>query len=263
MDFCEEKSRTWLAGDFAQRQAKNAKYSVRAYARAAGVNSGAMSQVLSGKRKLTRKQAEKIADALMLDRESRERFLGPAPTAGREIQGAAQEPYRVLKSDVFRLIADWYHYGILSLLETDNPPKTSREIALRLGIDHKSAREGLSRLIRLGMVYRADGQLRVDTEGLRTTEDIPNGAIRQSHRQILAKAARSLDEVPVDKRDSSYISFCCDPRDLPQAKKLIRRFRRQFTKMMERGAKKEVYAISINLFPLSQEASKCPSQSES
>jgi uncharacterized protein (TIGR02147 family) len=253
MDFCQNRSRSFLNDEFKERRDKNPSYSLRSYARDAGVNSGVMSQILNGRRSFTRKQAEKIADALRMSDESKRKFIGNVSQIPNEAAGNVKAPFRVLKSDAFHLIADWHHYAILSLLETNSPPKTSPAVAKRLGIDVGTARAAIDRLIRLGLVYRMDGRLVADTEGLRTTEDIPNEAIRESHRQILSKAAHSLEHVEINKRDASYVSFCCDPKDLLKAKKLIREFRRKFTKIMEVGEKREVYAISIHLIPLSRE----------
>jgi uncharacterized protein (TIGR02147 family) len=228
MDYCQNRSRRWLNEEFSRRRQKNSKYSIRAYARCAGLNSGAMSQILAGRRPLTLKQAEKIAAAFDLEGKCKQEFLGSA-TAEQNRLGASSAPYRVLKADIFKFIADWYHYATLSLLDTDDPPRTSQAIAKRLGIEVKTARDAIDRLLRLGLIHRIDGRWVVDTEALRTTEDIPSQAIRE------------------------YVSFCCDPKDLPKAKKLIRRFRRHFTNALEVGSKKEVYAISIHLIPLTQE----------
>jgi uncharacterized protein (TIGR02147 family) len=252
MDYCQNRSRRWLNEEFSRRRQKNSKYSIRAYARCAGLNSGAMSQILAGRRPLTLKQAEKIAAAFDLEGKCKQEFLGSA-TAEQNRLGASSAPYRVLKADIFKFIADWYHYATLSLLDTDDPPRTSQAIAKRLGIEVKTARDAIDRLLRLGLIHRIDGRWVVDTEALRTTEDIPSQAIRESHRQILKKIDVALDDVDVSRRDSSYVSFCCDPKDLPKAKKLIRRFRRHFTNALEVGSKKEVYAISIHLIPLTQE----------
>jgi hypothetical protein len=44
-----------------------------------------------------------------------------------------------------------------------------------------------------------------------------------------------------------------DPALLPEAKDMIKKFRRRLSRFLESGKKKEVYTIAIQLFPVSRQ----------
>jgi len=96
----------------AERCQANPAYSLRSFAKQSGISVTVLSLVLSGKRKFSKQATERLADHLSLDPEASLSLLrsrqtrGPAPAARTEIS-----------LDLFELISDWFHYGILSALE--------------------------------------------------------------------------------------------------------------------------------------------------
>jgi uncharacterized protein (TIGR02147 family) len=156
-----------------------------------------------------------------------------------------------LNMDQFRLISDWHHYAILSLVETKTFREDSDWIAKRLGIDAARAQSSLDGLLRLGLLIRTrGGKLKHGGKQITTTIDIPNASLRRAHYQNLDLARRSLDSDPVTERGFSSITVATTPRKLEEAKRRIREFRRNLTTYLEADEKTEVYQINFQMFPL-------------
>lgn len=83
-----------------------------------------------------------------------------------------------------------------------------------------------------------------------TSEDVLSLSLRKSHLESFEIAARKQDEISLEYRDFSAEVFCVDLEHLPQAKALIREFREKIAVMMRKGKPREVYQLSVQLFPL-------------
>lgn len=118
-----------LQSEFAKRCDKNSRYSLRAFARALGIEPSALSQFLSKTRVPSYKMAQKIVKALALSPDEELQFLSSLSAVQRsrglvrlnprfrklpaEVAAAAR-PHE-LSVELFRVIADLYHYCILEL----------------------------------------------------------------------------------------------------------------------------------------------------
>jgi transcriptional regulator with XRE-family HTH domain len=70
-NFALETPRHWLASRLDERRQKNKMYSLRAFSRDLGIPAGLLSEVLSGKRSLTAKLAERISLRLDLSHDEK------------------------------------------------------------------------------------------------------------------------------------------------------------------------------------------------
>ncbi len=225
--------REWLLGEFKRRKGANPSYSLRSFSRATKIQPGRLSELLAGKRRLTPKMAKRIAVE-----------LGSIPMA--------QGQWTALEEETFSAISDWQHFAILSLLETKDFRENERWIARRLGISVLEARDSLERLIRLGIVERRENKLLPARGGFTTSQYISSAALRRSHRQSLEQAIEALEGVRVEDRDISSVTMAIDTRKLPQAKRIIRDFRRSLMRLLEAGESDEVYNLNIQLIPVSK-----------
>lgn len=96
---------------------KNPAYSLRAFAKRTGLTPSTLSEILSGKRRVSRKLVERVARKLCLDPNQTDSMLQsfPAKRAYGQPASTSLAPYTQLNMDHFRVISDWYHFGILSL----------------------------------------------------------------------------------------------------------------------------------------------------
>ncbi len=249
-----------LAAEFARRKEKNSRYSLRMFAKKLALPPGRLSEFISGKRSVTGRQAEKIADRLDYSPEEKKSFLSRiTPKTGRKLKGgniSADAKFHSISNDTFHVVADWYHFAILSLMETTDFQMKPHWIAARLGINERQAKSAVSRMARVGLIHRSHREWKQTHKNLTTTHDLESVALRISHRQSLEQAMEALDSVGVKSRDVTAMTMAIDPQKLTIAKKMIRQFRRRLCAILESGQRTEVFNLNIQLLPVSKTVQK-------
>jgi transcriptional regulator with XRE-family HTH domain len=228
-------------------QALRHSYSLRAFARDLGIPAPVLSEVLRGKRPVTRKLAEKICQGMALSNQETDSILR-ATTGGR---GTGAE-YLQLNQDEFSMVSDWYYFAILSLAETAHCSAEPRAIGERLGIRKAEAQAAIATLLRLGLLQQVGERLEATGKQFTSTQDIPQAAIQKNHLQGLELAKEALRNVRVEDREFSANTIAFDCRSMAEAKKALREFRRKFSRKMTSGGNAEVYRLQIQFFPLSK-----------
>ncbi|HTL11225.1 MAG TPA: TIGR02147 family protein [Bdellovibrionota bacterium] len=257
----ENHPRSLLRRELERRCRTNPRYSLRAFARALQISPTALSLVLSGKRPLSRKAAHKVAQVLPLapaenqvlqrwaELKPRLRKASTEQTFGRPL---TEEGSHAISLDAFALIADWYHYGILSLLEAKGPRLAPADIARSLGITELEASGALERLQRLGILESTPEGFKRLVGAMRMTEVSPS-AVKKYHTQILSKGIEAIENRPREEMDLSAMTLAMDPAQVPYARDQITRFRRRLTRELDRkGGKKRVYVLGFQVFPVSE-----------
>ncbi len=238
----EQNVRHILLKEFLDRQARNPQFSMRAYSKKVGVTQSAISEILSGKRKVTTKMGIKILGGLGLAPDVIENLINSLNG-----KSSTDVTFKALDIDTFHLISDWHYFALLSLSETCTFKNEAKWIAKRLNISESKANEAIERLTRLGFLKEngvATGiQYQVDP-------GIATPALKKAHRQNLEIASNALETTKFEERDFTAITLCFDPDRMEEAKLLIKEFRKQFSDLMESDQKKEVYKLCVQLFPL-------------
>ncbi|MEK2644844.1 TIGR02147 family protein [Bdellovibrio sp. BCCA] len=244
------RSSEFLLAQFNQRKAKNPRYSQRAFARLLGVNPGRVTQYFAGERPITATAAQKMSEKLGLDKEQQAYFcyLTEIDKKSRSVV----DP-RILRDDELALVVEWYHFAVLSLISTKDFRLDSEWISRRLGIPTSIVESSLQRLERLKFITIEDGKALVEKGPIATSSDVPNEFLRLSHQDALRHIVDNISAVAVEKRDLSSITLAVDEKKLPEAKQMIRTFRRKLANFLSQGKKSQVYMINVQLFPLSKE----------
>lgn len=237
-----------LLSEMEKRKSRNTLYSMRAFARDLGVGLGTLSEVMSGKRKLSKSNLMKVLQSLDLTAEQKKALSGVVPKRER----TAEEEHQLLLEDQFKLISDWYYLGILNLAKIKNNKADSHWIADRLGLENYQVLEALQRLQRLGLLKIEKKHLVRTSKPLTTSRDLPSTAIRKHHQQNLELAAKSLNEVDVSLREFGSVTMPVNLKNIPKVKELLLKTRKKAADLLDQGATSEVYTLSFQLFPLSQ-----------
>jgi uncharacterized protein (TIGR02147 family) len=240
-----------------ERQAKNPAFSLRSFAKKLGMSASAVSEILAGKRRVSIKLAGRILDRLAIAPDEREQVMQKFATNAKRAGASAHAPtntnYTQLSADHFHAVSDWYHFAILSLMETKIFKDDPVWIAERLGIRLSDAAQALERMQRLGMIrFDKNGQKQPSSSSFESPDEVANLALRKAHQQNLELAARSLEEDSVEVRDVTSMTMSIDPSKLKEAKRMIRDFQDRVSELLESGEKSEVYKINIQLFPLTR-----------
>lgn len=239
--------RRWLEREYLERRSRNRLYSIRSFARQLGVSKTSLAEVLAGKRDLSKKNALTVAAKLNLSPAEQTALLDSVRRArGREVA----HPEHRLSDDVFRAIADWYHYGILNLAKLPSHEARPEWLAERLGIPVSDVVAALERLVRLEFVEIQDNKLIRKVGSLDTIADVPSAAVRRHHAQTLRLAETSLERDSVETREFGVITCAIDASKIALAKERIRAFRRKLAVELESSSPDRVYTLSMQFFPV-------------
>lgn len=228
---------------------RNPRLSLRAFAQKLGLSSGALSEVLKGKRAFSLAMKKRIATKLMLSpQETLEFFQNDLP----EKLSVEPDQRLTLSQDQFHLISDWWYFGLLNLLKTRGFKNQAAWMSRRLGLSAQVIQEAWQRLFRLGYLEQKGTKVIRKHPNIKTTDNLRDLSIRRSHLEDLKLIEGSLLDVPIDLRDNTSCTFVVDKKDLPKAKELIRIFQSQFLAEVGQESGDEVYKMSIALYPLSR-----------
>ena len=220
---------------------------------------GALSEILNGTRVVSRKMAVKICDRLLLDPMDKAIVLksfSEKRVTSTESEDATH--YLKLSSDQFKLMSEWYYFGILAFMKTAHFKSDVDVVAERLGLTRAQVNQALERMIRLNVIQvEKDGTWVRGEAGHRTSDDIVDLSVVKSHLETLELAKTALQELKIDERDFTALTLPLDYEDLPEAKKMIRKFQNEFAEKFLKGKKpKEVFRIAVQVFPLSKRGMK-------
>jgi uncharacterized protein (TIGR02147 family) len=231
---------------FLEMKAKNPRLSHRYFAQKLGVSSGALSEILKGKRNVSTKLASKIAARLHLD---------PITTANLtrgpyEEEALVEVNYMQLRDDQFHLISEWPHFAILNLVKSETCQHKVAWFAEQLNLPMKTAQECVDRLLRLKMLsYEKKKYVRTESF-LKTSDDIMNLSIRKSNFEDLEMMKDHLPNLTVYERDLTSMTMLIDPVQIPEMKRWLRRAQDQFAHKFETTKSHAVFRLTFALFPL-------------
>lgn len=237
-----------LLDELVARQQKNSSYSLRAFARDLRISPAVLSQTLSSKRHLAKKNVLKVAENLALSPAEVQHIL--REIRGRRGTSSSSNEYLQIKEDTFKMMSDWYYFAILSLAKLPGNQADANWVAQRIGIRAPEARSALMRLQRLGFLKHQEGKLARTAAPIATTHDVPSAALRKYHRQNLHRAELSLDRDPVELRDFSSITMVIERQQVQKAKEMVLKFRTKMAKVFESKNPSEIYTLAIQLFPV-------------
>lgn len=237
------------------KQRNNPHYSLRAYARDIGIHPATLSQIINGKRGLPFKDADFVTKKLNLGPKEQALFkesLLQKKSSLDTIKVSADDTRVILDDSYYRIIAEWEHYAVLELFNLESFGRTKEEVAAKLDLTTNRTEVVLANLRTAGLIeIDEDGKITKVHSDVKTTEDITSQALRDSHKEALHLGASKLDTVSIDLRDFSSSTLAVDLSRIPEAKLIIRDFRRKMATLLSQGEKTEVYQIAIQFYPLS------------
>ena len=248
--------RLFLQTLYSQKTESNRRYSLRAFANYLDLDPGSLSEILKGNRPVTRKTIVKIGNRIGL---SPDRISDFRPT--RELEFETDEKtknieWQRIEIDEFAFISEWQYFAILNLSFVEGFQTEPSWIAKRLGISVTQVNIAIERLQRLNLLnIDDDGNWSISGGGYidSITKGKSSPAVRKLQLQHLEIAKSKIETVPADKRDNTGVSFPIDLQDLPEAKKLISKFRNEMVSLISKGKQKtDVYQLSIAFFPLNE-----------
>ena len=145
-----------LENELLHRKKKNPSYSMRAFSKALGVNSGVLSLVLNSKRTPSLKFGEKIVEKLSVDVEQRQRFIDSivlaqkkrtlqrVPPAIKKYKVNANDlgklKFKELQNDYYHSVSEWYCFTIFEMTKLKDFKSCTKWISEQLGVEELKKR---------------------------------------------------------------------------------------------------------------------------
>jgi uncharacterized protein (TIGR02147 family) len=267
--------RAFLRDAYADLKQRQAGFSYRWFARRAGMTSpNFLKLVIDGKRNLSATSAERFATALELSSTETAFFrelvgFGQARTATEKNRhferiGAYRQHRAVcaLERHQFEYLSHWWYPAIRELVACEGFVENAEWIAGRLvpAITPAQARQALDLLHALGFVDRDErGRLRQRTPMLSTGPEVRSLAVGNFHRQMMERAAASIDLVDRDLRDISGVTIAVSPEAFQRVKQKIVELRAELLALSAADDRPtRVVQVNFQLFPLATTDGKLP-----
>lgn len=239
--YCQE----FLVTEFRIRQVRNPAYSIRAFSRDIGVAKTTVSEAINGLRCLSLANIDILGASLNLNEEKIKLLKD-------DLSMVSDRGRNIMDEDEFSVIKDWHYLAILNLAKLADNKCSGEWIAERLGLSLELATDSLNKLLELGLLREEKGKLIRTSMPITTSVDIPSTSIREHHRQSMEKAMEALEEVAVELRDFTTVTYAIYPEKLPEIKKMIHAFHRKLGKMTPAQPATDVYRLNIQFFPLTK-----------
>jgi len=267
--------RAFLRDAYADLKERQPGFSFRWFARRAGMTSpNFLKLVMDGKRNLTAASSERFATALDLTGSETAFFrelvgFGQARTAAEKNRhferiGSYRQHRAVcaLERDQFEYLSHWWYPAIRELITCEGFVEDDEWIAGQLvpAITPAQARQAIELLLALGFVERdASGRLRQREPLLSTGPEVRSLAVGNFHRQMMERAAESIDLVDRELRDISGVTVALSAESFQLVKQRIVELRAELLALSAGEAHPtRVVQVNFQLFPLAATDGKVP-----
>lgn len=239
----DKKIKSKIVELYAHKKALNAAFSLRAFSKKLGVSSGALSEILKNKRRVSILTARKILQNISMSSLEIESFFN-------EKEAAKNLVYNDLTLDQYEVLSSWHSLALLNYLELPHESHVHKTIALKFSLNVKKVDELICRLIRLGMIKKEKGKYVRTFVRYQTSEDISNSAIIKYHLHTLELSERVLKEVDITRRDFSSMVLKINPKNLKKVKDIIRECQDEIASLVEEDDPSEIYHMNVHLYPV-------------
>ena len=249
-------------------KAKNPKFSYRTFAKVAGFGSASfLKRVIDGESALSEESIEKIAQGFKLTQDETHFFknlvLLNQSTSIDDKKRFAQEIFKSrtyrefhpLSEAQYHYYALWYFIPVRELVGLPSFREDYNWIAQTIlpHITAYQAQQAIEDLLKLGLLTREEGSGRlVQTQRVVSTpNEVVSSAVGLWHREMMKKAAESIETIPRELRDISAVTLRLSKKNVQKAKELVQKFRRQLVEELIAESSDSIYELNIQLFPLS------------
>lgn len=259
--------RSFLRDAYTDLKSRQRGFSYRWFSKRAGLSSpNFLKLVMDGKRNLSPRGAEAFATALglvgreasffreLVDFEQAETAADKNRAWDRLSSYQGHRQVHGLERHQFEYLSKWWHPAIREMVAIPGFREDAEWIAkqLRPSITAAQARAALELLVALGFVARdEDGSLRQVDQLISTGPEVRSLAAGNFHRQMLTRAAESIELVERTERDISSITVAVSRKSFALIKERIHQLRSELMELAAReGNPDRVVQVNFQAFPL-------------
>jgi uncharacterized protein (TIGR02147 family) len=260
--------RDWLA----YRKASQPGFSLRNLAKQAGLASGYLPMILSGKRSLSGAAVAKIVPFLDLSANELSFFenlvvLGTSDSHDARITALDRmkrfgkfQKHNARDAEAYRYLTRWYYVAIREMSALPGFQADPEWILkqLRFAVPLKEIKDALEFLIRNKYIeFNADGSIRPPEKSIDCSGGIYRVALTQFHREVFHLASLSIETVPNEERNIQGYTCSLTSEQIDQAKEIVEEAMEKIRKLGQADKKGEtVYHMEMALFPLTGSAQR-------
>lgn len=216
------------------KKSRNPRFSQRAFANRLGFTSSTFNEIVTGKRRLSKRSIAKIEQGLSND-----------PDLKKIIYESAK----------VSLSKRWYYHAFLELVATEDFREDSAWISQRLGISEEQARFSLEELVRGGSLLRNSSGVLTLAEGLQRKGHLR--LLESPEGEDVAKISEVMKEVSSAERFFGTLVMAIDPKDFEYIRSKVLSVMEEHSDFLRRDGVKcqEVYLLSFGCVPLTKRVS--------
>ncbi|MDO9181908.1 MAG: DUF4423 domain-containing protein [Bacteriovorax sp.] len=242
-----------LKNEFTRKKTRNGSYSLRSYSRDLDLDPSNLSKIMSYQKTIGPTLRSRIGLKLGFNEKEIKSWLKPATH-----EKTANQNYKNLNLDLFRVISEWQYYALLEYFKINNISSKPIDIANQLGLKVSVVNNSLKRLVELGLLKKnKESFFPADESSSSILNITTSSAHREQQRQILEGAIDALQNVPVEFRSQSSMTLAIDSTKINEARELIKNFRRDLGQFLSTSDQLDsVYQLSISLYPVTNQPKK-------
>ena len=236
------------------KQRNNPYYSLRAFARDIDIHPATLSQIINGKRNLPKRDCDKVLSKLNLTPKEKNLFIESLKKKNNIAIPKEDDDHRfLLDESYFKIISEWEHFAVLELFNIPSFQKSVEDISQRLDITLNRGEVVISNLLRASLIsVDKNGNFYKIHSDVKTTDNIKSQALRDSHKETMLMGIQKIDEIQIELRDFSSLTLALDPKNINEAKQIIKEFRKKMTSLSTQDTPEEVYQLAIQFYPLTK-----------
>ncbi|QDK38752.1 TIGR02147 family protein [Bdellovibrio sp. NC01] len=233
-----------------RRQEKNAKFSLRSFARLLDTDPSSLSKVLNGLRIPSEETVEKWINKLKL-----------SPEEASALRDAARgsNSFNPLACEFFESTYSWVHPILLEAMKLPDSHTRHDQLASLFGMTVEQVREIIDFLLTNKILSKnpiGEGYVSSNL----TTIPIPyTTALRRNlQKKYLQLAIDAVEEVAFEKRDHSTLTVAIHSDDIPAIRDIIREAQSKINRISEKRKDQvnQVYNFSSAFYPVIEESKK-------
>lgn len=252
------------------RKSLNPSFSYAVWANKLGVKSAAtLHMITNGQRSPGKSLVDKLQRHLALNTEESRYFeilvnlkkhkakVVPSLQLMKELED--RHPYKgfkLIEHDEFKLISNWYCWAILEMVNLKDFKEDPRWIVEKLEypVSVDEIKEAMLTMERAGLIGRnRNGKMSRTTKPLTTASDSGAEAIKNYHIQNLKNTIESVNKHTSHERNLESLTLAMPDSDMPEAKKMIRKFVDDFCRRFDNPKASKVFHMGVTLIPLTQD----------
>lgn len=268
-----------LNRELESRMTRNPRYSLRAFAKDLKMAPAFVSDVLKGKRGLSRQSALKISKKLSLSVSESEHFCDLVESLHARSKAAKQLAlqrlesrqqtgvllkFTTLQNETFHLLSDWYHLALSECLKTNFYQNTEFQtleehhqwLAAYLKLSVRQVENAIFRMEEHRLIEKKNNKYFPTAENIHTPDGIVSEAMKIHHEQHLNKAIDAVYSHSLEERDFRGLTIKCSKKSVPFVREKIKTFLQELDVELTASEKnrdekdEDVYRLSTQFFRL-------------